>query len=92
MALKFVFEYYNLVYNIGQGVMSRTPSEYPSHSTHTALMSTMAAIQSTALALGVERDWSQWKLGWNLRLVAVIYSVHFSSFYFLLFIGLNSVA
>jgi len=43
--------------------------EYPSHYSSTALMSTMGAIQATAFGLCVERDWSQWKLGWNIRLL-----------------------
>ncbi|KAI9107344.1 hypothetical protein K1719_021732 [Acacia pycnantha] len=45
------------IWLIIQGVMSKTASEYPSHLTNTALMSTMAAIQSTAFGLCVERDW-----------------------------------
>ncbi|KAI9073326.1 hypothetical protein K1719_044716 [Acacia pycnantha] len=44
------------IWLIIQGVMSKTASEYPSHLTNTALMSTMAAIQSTAFGLCVERD------------------------------------
>lgn len=49
--------------------------EYPTHYSSTALMSTMGAIQATGFALCFERDRSQWKLGWNIRLLAVAYSV-----------------
>lgn len=33
----------------------------------------MSSIQSFVIAIALERDISAWKLGWNLRLVAVIY-------------------
>lgn len=39
-------------------------------------MSTAGAIQATAFGFCVERDLSQWKLGWNIRLLAVAYSVY----------------
>jgi hypothetical protein len=55
---------------------AKMSKEYPSHYSSTALMSTMGAIQATAFGLCVERDWSQWKLGWNIRLLAVAYSVY----------------
>ncbi|XP_058180472.1 WAT1-related protein At1g25270-like isoform X3 [Rhododendron vialii] len=31
------------------------------------MMNLMGAIQGVVYALGVERDWEQWKLGWNIR-------------------------
>ncbi|KAJ9703964.1 hypothetical protein PVL29_005304 [Vitis rotundifolia] len=46
---------------------------YPSYSA-TALMSVCASIQSVVYALCTERDWSAWKLGWNIRLVTVVYT------------------
>ncbi|KAL6345958.1 hypothetical protein AAG906_025238 [Vitis piasezkii] len=46
---------------------------YPSYSA-TALMSICASIQSVVYALCTERDWSAWKLGWNIRLVTVVYT------------------
>ncbi|KAJ1399142.1 putative WAT1-related protein [Sesbania bispinosa] len=47
--------------------------EYPSPHSSAALMSTMGAIQATVIALCVDRDWSQWKLNNNIRLLTVIY-------------------
>ncbi|KAJ9158860.1 hypothetical protein P3X46_024404 [Hevea brasiliensis] len=38
------------------------------------LMSLMGSIQCVTLALCLERNWSQWKLGWNIRLLTVAYS------------------
>lgn len=35
----------------------------------------MGAIQAVAFTLSMEKDWSQWKLGWNTRLLIVAYSV-----------------
>ncbi|KAK7302475.1 hypothetical protein RJT34_13365 [Clitoria ternatea] len=55
-------------------IQAKMSKEYPSHYSSTALMSTMGAIQATAFGLCAERDWSQWNLGWNIRLLAVAYS------------------
>lgn len=49
--------------------------EFPSHLSSTALMSLMGAIQATLFALCVEKDWSQWRLGWSIRLLTAAYSV-----------------
>ncbi|OIT39833.1 PREDICTED: WAT1-related protein At1g68170-like [Nicotiana attenuata] len=47
---------------------------YPCHFSSTALISIMGALQAGVFALCTERDWSQWKLGWNLRLLIVAYA------------------
>ncbi|KAL5578293.1 hypothetical protein UlMin_019992 [Ulmus minor] len=47
---------------------------YSSHYSCTALMTSMGAIQTLAYALCTERDWTQWRLGWNIRLLTVAYS------------------
>ncbi|KAM3360798.1 WAT1-related protein [Capsicum galapagoense] len=47
---------------------------YPCHFSSTALISIMGALQAGGFALSTERDWSQWKLGWNLRLLVVVYA------------------
>ncbi|KAE8701100.1 WAT1-related protein [Hibiscus syriacus] len=46
---------------------------YPSKLLFTALRCLLSTFQSFAIAIGVERDPYQWRLGWNLRLVAVAY-------------------
>ncbi|KAJ8754948.1 hypothetical protein K2173_015460 [Erythroxylum novogranatense] len=48
--------------------------KFPYPYSSTALMCVMASIQSTAYALCIEKDRSQWKLGWNIRLLTVAYS------------------
>ncbi|XP_039002838.1 WAT1-related protein At1g25270-like [Hibiscus syriacus] len=39
----------------------------------TALMCVTGGLQGALIALCTVRDWSQWKLGWNVRLLAVAY-------------------
>lgn len=46
---------------------------YPSKLLLTLLQCFLSSIQSLVLALVMERDPSQWKLGWNVRLLAVAY-------------------
>ncbi|XP_019424905.1 PREDICTED: WAT1-related protein At1g25270-like [Lupinus angustifolius] len=55
-------------------IQAKMSKEYSSHYSSTALMITAGAIQATIYGLCVERDWSQWKLGWNIRLLTVAYS------------------
>lgn len=53
---------------------------YGSPYSSTALMSIMGSVQAVVFALCVDRDLSLWKLGWNIRLLTVAYSVSLSSF------------
>ncbi|XP_019185779.1 PREDICTED: WAT1-related protein At1g25270-like [Ipomoea nil] len=47
---------------------------YSCNFSSTALINVMASLQSTGFALCTERDWGQWKLGWNLKLLIVVYA------------------
>ncbi|KAB2628488.1 WAT1-related protein [Pyrus ussuriensis x Pyrus communis] len=47
---------------------------YPCYYSSTALMSAMGSIQAVGFALCMEREWSQWMLGWNIRLLTAAYS------------------
>ncbi|CAI9098508.1 OLC1v1035171C1 [Oldenlandia corymbosa var. corymbosa] len=47
---------------------------YPCPLSFTALMTMMALILNFIAASCLQRDWSQWKLGWNIRLIAVAFS------------------
>ncbi|KAL0700025.1 hypothetical protein Bca4012_056147 [Brassica carinata] len=69
LAITSCFSY--AIWIILQAKMSET---FPCHYTSTGLMSLMAFFQSTIYALCVERDWSQWKLGWDITLWTVAYS------------------
>ncbi|KAK4491224.1 hypothetical protein RD792_001957 [Penstemon davidsonii] len=46
---------------------------YPCHYSSAALISIMGSFQAIVYALCMERDWNQWKLAWNLRLLTVAY-------------------
>ncbi|KAL2342145.1 hypothetical protein Fmac_010085 [Flemingia macrophylla] len=59
-------------------IQAQMSKEFPSHYSSTALMSFMGAIQATVFALCVEKDWSQWRLGWSIRLLTAAYSRAFS--------------
>ncbi|XP_028792328.1 WAT1-related protein At1g25270-like [Neltuma alba] len=55
-------------------VQSKMSKRYPCHYSSTALMSFAASVFSVGFALCSERDWNQWKLGWNIRLLTVAYA------------------
>ncbi|KAL1802091.1 hypothetical protein ACET3Z_030738 [Daucus carota] len=61
---------YALWTNLQAKIMEYYPCPYSS----SALMIVMTSIQCTLYCLCVQRDWSQWKLGWNLRLLTVSYA------------------
>ncbi|KAG2703758.1 hypothetical protein I3760_06G151900 [Carya illinoinensis] len=55
-------------------IQAKMSEKYPCHYSSTALMTVMGTIQAVVFALCTERDWNQWKLGWNIRLLTVSYS------------------
>ncbi|KAJ1434968.1 EamA domain [Sesbania bispinosa] len=55
-------------------IQAKMSERYPSHYSSTALMSFWGSVLSIVFALCIERDWSQWRLGWNIRLLTVAYS------------------
>ncbi|KAL8155933.1 hypothetical protein AgCh_001108 [Apium graveolens] len=63
----------SLMYSLYLILQTKITQRYPHPYSSIALMNTMAAIQSTVFALSMERDWNQWKLGWNIRLLTVVY-------------------
>lgn len=48
---------------------------YPCANSSAALMCLMAAVQSAAYALCMQRDWNEWKMGLDIRLVTSVYVV-----------------
>ncbi|XP_051132777.1 WAT1-related protein At1g68170-like [Andrographis paniculata] len=52
-------------------IQAKAAAEFPFPYSITAMMTISAAIQGVAYALCVEKDWNEWKLGWNIRLFAV---------------------
>ncbi|XP_027106361.1 WAT1-related protein At1g68170 [Coffea arabica] len=54
---------------------AKMSERYPCHYSSTALICLMGSLQTVIFALCVENNrWSEWKLGWNIRLLAVSYS------------------
>ncbi|KAK2996041.1 hypothetical protein RJ640_002660 [Escallonia rubra] len=54
---------------------AKLSQRYPYHYSSTALIAVMGSLQGVVFALCVERDWSQWRLGWDIRLFTVVYTV-----------------
>ncbi|XVE85047.1 hypothetical protein DITRI_Ditri17bG0061100 [Diplodiscus trichospermus] len=54
-------------------IQAKMSPRYPCPYSSTALMSLMASIQAVVYALCMEKDWGQWKLGWNIRLLTAAY-------------------
>ncbi|CAN6584440.1 unnamed protein product [Malus baccata var. baccata] len=55
-------------------ILTKMSVTYPCYYSSTALMSAMGSIQAVGFALCMERGWSQWMLGWNIRLLTAAYS------------------
>ncbi|KAK1349809.1 Nodulin MtN21 /EamA-like transporter family protein [Heracleum sosnowskyi] len=61
-------------YALWFNVQAKIAEHYPCPYSSSALMITMAAIQCLLYCLCIQRDWSQWKLGWNIRLLNVSFA------------------
>ncbi|KAJ9160031.1 hypothetical protein P3X46_025472 [Hevea brasiliensis] len=55
-------------------IQATMSARYPYPYSSTALMSLMASIQATIYAICMEKNWSAWKLGWNIRLLTAAYA------------------
>ncbi|XP_061350826.1 WAT1-related protein At1g25270-like [Gastrolobium bilobum] len=60
----------SLSYSLWLIIQTKMSEKFPWHYSIAALTCTSSSIQSVIFALCTERDWSQWKLDWNLRLLA----------------------
>ncbi|KAM2902135.1 hypothetical protein FF1_008045 [Malus domestica] len=63
-----------ICYAIWLIILTKMSATYPCYYSSTALMSAMGSIQAVGFALCKESEWSQWMLGWNIRLLTVAYS------------------
>ncbi|XP_057756578.1 WAT1-related protein At1g68170-like [Arachis stenosperma] len=66
--------FFNASYALWLIIQAKMSSAYPYPYSSTALMCFMAALLSVIFTFCVERDLSQWKLGWNVRLLTVAYA------------------
>ncbi|KAK4564169.1 hypothetical protein RGQ29_006307 [Quercus rubra] len=64
----------SLSYALWLIIQAKMNERYPCLYSGTALICTMSFLQSIVFALCTERDWSQWKLSWDLRLLTAAYS------------------
>ncbi|KAL7227824.1 hypothetical protein ACSBR1_022664 [Camellia fascicularis] len=55
-------------------VQAKMIQEYPCLYSNTAMIIFCGTIQAVIFGLWMERDWNQWKLGWNIRLLTVIFT------------------
>ncbi|KAK7368754.1 hypothetical protein VNO80_10784 [Phaseolus coccineus] len=58
-----------LSYSVWLIIQTKMSEKFPWHYSIAALTSSTASILSVIFALYTERDWGQWKLGWNFRLL-----------------------
>ncbi|KAJ4967474.1 hypothetical protein NE237_019323 [Protea cynaroides] len=64
----------SLSYALWLSIQAKMNQRYPCYLSSTVLMLLMGTIQSVIYALCVERNWEEWKLGWNIRLWTVAYT------------------
>ncbi|CAI9098497.1 OLC1v1035161C3 [Oldenlandia corymbosa var. corymbosa] len=55
-------------------IQAKAAQYYPCPLSFTALMIVMALVLNLIATSCLQRDWNEWKLGWNIRLVAVAFS------------------
>ncbi|XWS41400.1 hypothetical protein CRYUN_Cryun17cG0078700 [Craigia yunnanensis] len=55
-------------------ILAKMGENYPFMYSTTALMCITASIQATIYSIIAERNWSAWKLGWNIRLFSAVYT------------------
>ncbi|OMP06536.1 Drug/metabolite transporter [Corchorus capsularis] len=58
-------------------LQARVLKSYPSKLTFTSIQCLSSAVQSFLVAIAMERDPHQWKLGWNCGLLAIVYCAIF---------------
>ncbi|KAK5842090.1 WAT1-related protein At1g68170-like [Gossypium arboreum] len=61
-------------YSLWLNIQAKMSENYPCYYSSTALICIIGTIQAVAFALCMEKDMSQWKLDWNIRLLTVAYS------------------
>ncbi|XP_019424689.1 PREDICTED: WAT1-related protein At1g68170-like [Lupinus angustifolius] len=64
----------NISYALWLIIQAKMSQRYPCPYSSTALMSLMGALLSITFTFILERDLSQWRLGWNVRLITVAYA------------------
>ncbi|KAL3538593.1 hypothetical protein ACH5RR_001959 [Cinchona calisaya] len=63
-----------ICYSLWLILQAKAEEQYPCPASFTALTVSFASILGVVSALCIQRDWSKWKLGWNIRLLTVAYA------------------
>lgn len=63
----------NITWSVWLILQGKMLVEYPSKLLMTALQCTFSAVTCFCISIGVERDFTKWRLGWDIGLVAVLY-------------------
>ncbi|XP_039042166.1 WAT1-related protein At1g68170-like [Hibiscus syriacus] len=63
-----------ICYALWMNIQAKMGEKYPCYYSSKALISVIGTVQTVAFALCVERDMSQWKIGWDVRLLTVAYA------------------
>ncbi|KAK4254341.1 hypothetical protein QN277_009739 [Acacia crassicarpa] len=63
-----------LSYSLWLIIQGKMTQRFPWQHSSTALTCAMSSFQSVVAALCINRDWNQWKLGWNIRLLTVAFT------------------
>ena len=81
MFYKFMYTHIILFFVVGslylwsQKEQAQILKSYPAKLKFTSLQCLSSSIQSFCIAIAFERDIEQWKLGWDMKLLAVVYCV-----------------
>lgn len=71
----YIYIFHSWIYPFSWILQATIMKSYPPKLLFVTLQCFLSTIQSFAIAIAFERDPYQWKLGWNVRLVAVAYCV-----------------
>ncbi|XP_027902538.1 WAT1-related protein At5g64700-like isoform X3 [Vigna unguiculata] len=64
-----------IIWSLWLVIQAQILKSYPAKLKFTTLQCLSSAIQSFGIAVAFERDIEQWKLGWDMKLLAVVYCV-----------------
>ncbi|KAL4318340.1 hypothetical protein GQ457_18G019190 [Hibiscus cannabinus] len=63
-----------ICYALWLNIQTKMSEKYPCYYSSTALICVIGTVQTVVFALCMERDMSQWRLGWDIRLLTVAFS------------------
>lgn len=70
-----------IIWSLWLVIQAQILKSYPAKLKFTSLQCLSSSIQSFCIAIAFERDIEQWKLGWDMKLLAVVYCVSIVELY-----------